>query len=60
MELALIIFGLLCLIIFLYRVRKNKKQSNKDIYPHFWYVSKNVKRRGNIFFIFSSFFWTMS
>ena len=44
MELALIIFGLFGLIIFLYKVRKNKKQGNKDIYPHFWYVSKNVEK----------------
>ena len=35
MELALIIFGVLGLIIFLYKVRKNKKQDNKDSYVGF-------------------------
>jgi hypothetical protein len=35
MELALIIFGIFGLTIFLYKVRKNKKNKNKDIYPHF-------------------------
>jgi len=35
MELALIILGEFRLIIFFYKVRKNKKKGNKDIYPHF-------------------------
>lgn len=35
MKLAFAILGLLSLMIFLYMVRKNKKQNNKDIYPHF-------------------------
>jgi hypothetical protein len=35
MELAFIIFGIFGLIIFLHKVRKSKKHSNKDIYPHF-------------------------
>ena len=35
MELAFVIFCLIGLITFLYKVRKNKKKGNRDIYPHF-------------------------
>ena len=35
MKLAFTILGLFGLIFLFYIIRKNKKQSNKDIYPHF-------------------------